>query len=677
MPNCYADDGDHTASWASVSTAGKNSPRDDVSTRRALRRLAAAFAGITACEWTGNIVLSVCAFDAGGPLAVGLIGIRFLPAALAGIVAAAAATRQSRKRILMVVPVIRALLVGGIGAAVLLRLPFGVIVTLAALDAMIGTAYRPAQAALLPWLSRTPRQLAHAIAALGTIKMIAQVVGALAGGVVVATIGAGAGFLGVAAVLLLVAALTAGIESDSPTDHRPVRLRPLARESLAAVRAVVANRDAALIARFNGARALVRGLWLALVVVVVLDGGVDLGRSAVGAVWAAAGAGALLAVPATFALAGRRELAGPFGIGLVLFGLPVSFVALFMNPLVDLFLVFVQGAGYSFSEVTGTALLQRTVNPRLAGQVVGVMESSKLALEGLGAFLAPALVTLLGISGSLAATGMILPVLVILGWPALRRADANAQSREHETRLLRGLRLFDRLRLAELECVVASLRRQRFAPDEVIVRQGDAGRLFYVLATGSALVTIDGLPVRTLQAGDAFGEIALLRSVPRTATVTAVGDVELYALDRDDFLPAIAGDGVRAPHEASNALVSALGAVPLLARLDPEELARLAARASLVSVRRDTEIVREGDHGQRFYVVLRGATEVLHNGTARRMLGPGDSFGEIAVLRSVPRTATVRATEDAELCAIEREDLVRALGSDASGLASVPSDDLA
>jgi CRP-like cAMP-binding protein len=80
-----------------------------------------------------------------------------------------------------------------------------------------------------------------------------------------------------------------------------------------------------------------------------------------------------------------------------------------------------------------------------------------------------------------------------------------------------------------------------------------------------------------------------------------------------------------------------------------------------VTVRQGHDIVREGDHGQRFYVLLTGAADVLCNGARRRGLGPGDSFGEIAVLRNVPRTATVRASEDAELCAIEREELVRAL----------------
>src|SRR5262249_34806600 len=180
------------------------------------------------------------------------------------------------------------------------------------------------------------------------------------------------------------------------------------------------------------------------------------------------------------------------------------------------------------------------------------------------------------------------------------------------------------------------------------------------------------LPVTTLHAGEGFGEIALLRSVPRTATVTAEGDVELYTLDRDDFLPAVvghSGTGLvtrRAKDGDDGTLVAALGAVPLLARLEPDDLARLAARAARVRVRRDTDIVREGDHGQRFYVLLTGTAEVVSNGTKRHVLGPGDSFGEIAVMRNVPRTATVHATDDVELCAIDREDLLGALGLDAT-----------
>jgi len=642
----------------------------DAAAHRGLRRLAPAFAGVIAADWTVNIGLLVYAFDVGGAPAVGLVGFRFLPAALAGVLATSLCERYSRHRTLVWTPAIRAVLIAAAGAALLLGLPFGVVLALATLDAMVTTAYRPAQAALLPWLSRTPLQLANALAVLSTTKALAQVAGALAGGIFVATIGPAPCFFAVAGVLALVVVVTVGVERDPPPPPRPTRLGRLGVESLGALRALAMHRDAALITRLIGARSLVRGLWLALVVVATLEGDLRLGRSAVGAVWVATGAGALLSVPATFALVGRRSLAGPFALSLILFGLPVAAVAVFSDPAVALSLLVFQGVGFSFSEVTSAGLLQRTVERRTAARFVGVIESVKLALEGLGVFLAPALITAVGVRGGLLATGLLLPAQAALEWRALRRSDARGQVREQEVWLLRGLQIFRTLRLGEVERLAASLRPLRAAAGEAIIRQGESGRLFYIVAAGEVDVTIDGHPVRTLAAGESFGEIALLRTVRRTATVTAREDVELYTLDRDDFLPAVAGEGAadlvaaRPGNQLTGALVSALAAVPLLERLEGGELERLAATATRLTLPTGSDVVREGDHGQRFYVLLAGRADVLYGGDKVRALGPGDSFGEIAVLRDVPRTATVRVTEDAELCAVERDDLLRALRLD-------------
>ena len=642
----------------------------EAAAHRALRRLAPAFAGMIAADWTVNIGLSVYAFDVGGAPAVGLVGFRFVPAALAGVLATNLCERYSRHRTLVWTPAIRAVLIAAAGAALVLGLPFSVALTLATVDAMVTTAYRPAQAALLPWLSRTPLQLANALAVLSMTKAFAQVAGALAGGVFVGKMGPAPCFFAVAGVLALVALVTVGVERDPPPARHETRLRRLGVESLQALRALARHRDAALITRLLSARSLVRGLWLALVVVATLEGHLRLGRSAVGAVWVATGAGALLSIPATFALVGRRSLAGPFAFSLLLFGLPVAAVAVFSDPVIALSILVFQGVGFSFSEVTSAGLLQRTVERHTAARFVGLIESVKLALEGLGVFLAPVLIAAVGVRGALLVTGLFLPAHAALEWRALRRSDARGQAREREVWLLRGVPIFRTLRLGAIERLAASLRPLRAAAGEAIVRQGEPGRLFYIVAAGEVDVTIDGHPVRTLEAGEGFGEIALLRSVARTATVTARDDVELYALDRDDFLPAVGGDGAadlvatERQTEADGTVVSTLAAVPLLEQLDRGELDRLADVATRVTIAKGSDVVREGDHGQRFYVLLSGRAEVLCLGEKMRELGPGDSFGEIAILRNVPRTATVRVTENATLCAVERDDLLRALRLD-------------
>src|SRR5204862_7744015 len=87
------------------------------------------------------------------------------------------------------------------------------------------------------------------------------------------------------------------------------------------------------------------------------------------------------------------------------------------------------------------------------------------------------------------------------------------------------------------------MREMRASAGEEIVRQGEPGDLFYVIEDGTVEVSVDGQPAHELGRGDAFGEIALLRNVPRTATVTARSDVVLYALDRGTFIPAVTGSG--------------------------------------------------------------------------------------------------------------------------------------
>jgi CRP-like cAMP-binding protein len=92
-----------------------------------------------------------------------------------------------------------------------------------------------------------------------------------------------------------------------------------------------------------------------------------------------------------------------------------------------------------------------------------------------------------------------------------------------------------------LEQLAARLTPLHAGAGQEIIRVGDHGDRFYVVDTGEVEILVEGEPPRREGAGSYFGEIALLRDVPRTATVRAASEADLYALDRDDFLPAITG----------------------------------------------------------------------------------------------------------------------------------------
>jgi hypothetical protein len=176
-------------------------------------------------------------------------------------------------------------------------------------------------------------------------------------------------------------------------------------------------------------------------------------------------------------------------------------------------------------------------------RVFGVLESLLLLTVGLGAVVAPLLVNWLGDRGALIVAGALLPILVVPAWPRLTAIDQAAHVPEERLDLLRGNAIFAPLPAAVLEQLADRLAEVRAPAGEEIIRQGDRGDRFYVIEDGTVEVAVDGGPPRELGRGESFGEIALLRDVPRTATVTARTDVVLFALDRATFIPAVTGSG--------------------------------------------------------------------------------------------------------------------------------------
>ena len=214
-------------------------------------------------------------------------------------------------------------------------------------------------------------------------------------------------------------------------------------------------------------------------------------------------------------------------------------IALAESVAVAVAMLVLLGIGYALIEVAGLSLLQRLPSNDLLGRAFAVVESSYWVTTGLGAMLTPVLVDLIGLRFSLLAVGACLPLLVAFRWRPLALLEAGIRVPERPFKLLRGVEMFAPLPLATIENVSRRVDAVHVHAGETVVREGDFGDRFFLVAEGRLDVRCERGAYPPVGTGDVFGEIALLQDVPRTATVTARDDCLLYALDRESFLCAV------------------------------------------------------------------------------------------------------------------------------------------
>ena len=176
----------------------------------------------------------------------------------------------------------------------------------------------------------------------------------------------------------------------------------------------------------------------------------------------------------------------------------------------------------------------------MLARVFGVLHSLFYATVALGAVLAPPLIHWLGVRWALVIVGSLLPILAVLSRASLVRLDVEPGD-PRRLALLEAIPIFSPLSPPVLEQLAARLTPVHASAGDELIRVGDHGDRFYVVDKGEVEILVDGAPPRREGEGTYFGEIALLRDVPRTATVRAATDTDLFALDRDDFLPAVTG----------------------------------------------------------------------------------------------------------------------------------------
>ena len=508
-----------------------------------LRRVELAWAASIVGTWAYGIAVIVYAYEQGGATAVGVVGLaRWLAAAVASPFAAILGDRYDRRWVMAGSDLARAALIAGASLAVFAGSPPIVIYVLAGLVSVASTAFRPAEAALIPSLARTPEELTAANVAASTIESVGIFAGPAIGGLLLAAAGTGVVFLVTGGAMLWSALLIARVRPPADVKEAEREAVSVLDELLAGFRTIARERRMRLLVGLFSAQTFVDGMLSVLIVVIALKL-LDTGKAGVGFLNSAVGIGGLLGALAAAALVGRGRQAADFGLGIFIWGIPIALVAIWPNQAFVLVLLAVVGIGNTIVDVSGMTLLQRSAPDEVLARVFGVLESLLLLTVALGAIAAPLLLNWLGTRGALIVAGALLPLVVVPAWPRLNAIDRAAEIPVERLDLLRANPIFAPLPGSTLEQLAHALEDVRVAAGEEIVRQGESGDRFYLVKDGALDVYVDGEPVQSLEPGDSFGEIALLRDVPRTATVRARSDVVLYALDRRHFLAAVTGFG--------------------------------------------------------------------------------------------------------------------------------------
>jgi MFS family permease len=515
-----------------------------------IRRAQLAWGATISAEWAHFVALGVFAYSHGGSTAVGVAGVvRLLPAAIIAPFASSLGDRFRRERFLLGLVLLggAALAASAAGALIDDRI---VVFGAAAVVGICSTLFRPALVALLPSLARTARELIAANGATSTIESLGTLLGPLGAGVLVVFADVTAIFAVAAFVLLASGGLLARVSVEGSIP------KPVTEAGLGVWQGFEAIGEvprARLLVGLIASQTFIRGCLNVLLVVTSYQV-LHRGAAGVGYLTAAIGAGGLIGALCAVSLRGER-LAPPFAWGLVFWGVPIMVVAPLSYAAPVVVLLAAVGAANSIVDVAGFTLLQRTVPDAVLTRVLGVTWGLAMGAVALGSSVAPVVLKLVGLRPAFLIVGAVLPVLVLLIHRRLNEIDAEVAPSE-QLGLIEGVALFAPLSLVAKQRIASHLIQLDVAPGDVVLRAGTTGDRFYIIDTGSVAIDLGSRTIRS-GPGDFFGEIALLRDVPRTATVLAESETRLYALERGDFLAAVTG------HSRAHAQAHAVAAARL------------------------------------------------------------------------------------------------------------------
>ena len=534
-----------------------------------LRRVNLAFAGSAIGDWAYATAIAVWAYGIGGVAAVGIFGtVRLALMAIAGPFTATLADRYSRKMIMVACDLTRGSLILVNAVLIWKQAPPILVFVIASITAIASTPFRPAVAGLLPSLVDSPEELTASNGTTSTIESLAIFVGPALGGLLLTV--TSVPVVAVFDVLtfvwsaLLVSRIvvhhgdavavtvpdlgatatpdgdaTGGVTTSAP-EPTPVGKETFVEEVTAGFRSIFANRDLTMISLVYCAQTVVAGASAVFSIEIAVQM-TSFGANGVGYLDSAFGVGAILGGLVAIGRATARRLATDFGVGVIFWALPLLLAAVWPQTAPAFVAMAIIGFANPIVDVNASTILQRLTPDAVLGRVFGALDTGLIAAMALGSVLMPVLIHYTGLRWSLVILALGVTAAVLPAFPRLRRLD-RVLGEPDGLALLRTIPMFAPLEPQRLEALAQQLGRREVPAGEVVIREGDPGDRFYVVESGRTTATHGDQVLSSQGPGDPFGEIALLRDVPRTATVTADEPSVLLYLERDAFLAAVRGD---------------------------------------------------------------------------------------------------------------------------------------
>jgi MFS family permease len=506
-------------------------------------------------DWLYIVAIFVVIYrESGDPALVGLFGaLRVIPYILLSVPAGLVADRFERRFVLLVSDLWRGAVMIVLTVLVAANAPVLPIAALAILATCGSAFFYPAMGAYMPSLVTDERQLGPANSAWASLQNISFIFGPAIGGVLLALGGVTLAFVLNALTFIVIAVILWTL---------PREVKPAVPANVQTVDAPEASSDLAPQPRPRVPRVPLAGLGIIQIIVGFLDTGMQVltvilaikvlnaGEAGNGYLNAAIGVGGLIGALGSGVLVLRRSLGGPLLIGALTFGVGLAALGAIPVLLVALVSIAVAYAGALLLDVVLTTIFQRVVPDALRGRWIGIFVTAATLAGAAGALAMPFLVVNVGAAPTLGGAGVVVIVSTFVGLALIGKSATREPSPFEATIAeVAKLPLFSGVPSSRLEAALARVHEATVTAGQVIIRQGDPADRFYMIESGSFAVTQEtarGAPpvvLRHLGPNDVFGELGLLRELPRSATITAESDGALLELAGRDFLELVGAGG--------------------------------------------------------------------------------------------------------------------------------------